>query len=97
MTFAALAAAGCALAVAVCAARSEAQECRLALVLALDVSSSVDPSEYDLQRRGLAEALTDPEVVRQFINGGPVAIYAFEWAGPSVQAPMLPGWPSGRP
>ena len=38
-----------------------AEGCRLALVLALDVSSSVDEVEYDLQRLGLAAALDAPD------------------------------------
>ncbi len=36
--------------------------CRQALVLALDVSGSVDHKEYHLQLAGLADALVDPEV-----------------------------------
>ncbi|MEM7520503.1 MAG: DUF1194 domain-containing protein, partial [Pseudomonadota bacterium] len=40
--------------------------CRLALLLALDVSSSGDPSEDALQRGGLAKALAAPEVVEAF-------------------------------
>lgn len=71
---------------------SAAQDCRLALVLALDVSSSVDASEDRLQRQGLARALMAPEVVLAFMAGGPVALYAFEWAGQDSQVPILPGW-----
>ncbi|MEL6211423.1 MAG: aminotransferase class I/II-fold pyridoxal phosphate-dependent enzyme [Pseudomonadota bacterium] len=40
-----------------------AAACRLALLLALDVSSSVDAREDQLQRGGLAAALVAPEVV----------------------------------
>ena len=69
-----------------------AQDCRLALVLALDVSSSVDTREDRLQREGLAHALTSPEVVRAFLAGDPVALYAFQWSGPASQVPLLPGW-----
>ena len=69
-----------------------AEDCRLALVLALDVSSSVDESEYHLQREGLARALVAPEVVRGFLVGDPVALYIFEWSSPSTQAPLPPGW-----
>lgn len=66
--------------------------CRLALVLALDVSSSVDAQEHMLQREGLARALVDPEVVGLFLSDEPVAVYVFEWASPSMQKPLLPGW-----
>lgn len=69
-----------------------AGECRLALVLALDVSTSVDEPEEQLQREGLAHALTSPEVVRAFLAGDPVALYIFQWSGVASQAPMLPGW-----
>lgn len=57
--------------------------CRLALVLALDVSASVDAVEYDLQRRGLAAALDAPEVRQAILQGAPgdVALSVFEWSG----------------
>ena len=68
------------------------EDCRLALVLALDVSSSMDAAEHQLQRHGLAKALLAPEVVRAFLTQDPVALYVFEWSGPSTQAPFPPGW-----
>ena len=74
------------------AGTAQAQECRLALVLALDVSSSVDASEDRLQREGLARALMAPTVREAFLAGDPVAIAAFEWSGEYSQAPILPGW-----
>lgn len=56
--------------------------CRLALVLALDVSSSVDKGEYALQKGGLAAALIAPDVVRAFLaSPAPVALTIFEWSG----------------
>ena len=56
--------------------------CRLALLLALDVSSSVDEREYLLQRNGLASALIAPEVVEAFLaSPQPVALAADEWSG----------------
>lgn len=68
-----------------------AGDCRLALVLGLDVSSSVDAAEDQLQREGLAQALLAPEVARAFLTGDPVALYVFQWSGPSTQASILPG------
>ena len=47
-----------------------AEGCRLALVLALDVSASVDGNEDRLQREGLARAPVSPEVVQAFLEGG---------------------------
>jgi hypothetical protein len=69
-----------------------AQNCRLALVLALDVSTSVDAAEDQLQRNGLASALLAPEVVRAFLTGEPVALFVFEWSSPSYQMELTPGW-----
>ena len=69
-----------------------ANDCRLALVLALDVSASVDSHEDRLQREGLARALVAPEVVRAFLAGAPVALYVFEWSGPLHQVTFPPGW-----
>ena len=65
-------------------------ECRLALVLALDVSSSVDAAEDALQRGGLAAALIAPEVQRAFFaSPDPVALAAFEWSGRHNQSDLL--------
>lgn len=63
---------------------AEAQErCRLALALGLDVSSSVDGVEYDLQRVGLAGALNAEEVRHAILNDGQgyVALAVYEWSG----------------
>lgn len=74
--------------VAVFARVPSAQPVDLALVLAVDTSGSVDPLEFDLQRRGYAEALTHPEVLRAIKSGanGAVAVALFEWSGPSLQS-----------
>lgn len=69
-----------------------ALDCRLALVLAIDVSGSVGAVEDRLQRGGLAAALLAPEVERAFLEGGPVALYVFEWAGEASQVALLAGW-----
>ena len=65
------------------ASAAQAQPCRLALALALDVSSSVDDLEYDLQRVGLAGALDAPEVRHAILSGhqGDVALAVYEWSG----------------
>lgn len=74
------------------AAPAKGGECRLALVLALDVSESVDATEDRLQRHGLARALLAPEVARAFLLGEPVALFVFEWASPPYQADVTPTW-----
>lgn len=68
----------------------QAQNCRLALVLALDVSSSVNESEYLLQTEGLAGALEDEDVQNAILLGaGKVALSVFEWSGRREQAEVL--------
>ena len=53
------------------------------LVLALDVSSSVNAAEYALQRNGLAAALLAPEVRHAILTRatGWVALAVYEWSG----------------
>ncbi len=61
---------------------ASAEQCRLALLLALDVSSSVDAAEDTLQRQGLVAALTAPEVRAAFFaTDDPVALAVYEWSG----------------
>lgn len=64
-------------------ASAQAATCRLALVLALDVSSSVDAREYDLQRLGLAAALDSEDIRHAVLRGAPgyVALAVYEWSG----------------
>ncbi|MEM7520504.1 MAG: DUF1194 domain-containing protein [Pseudomonadota bacterium] len=59
-----------------------AAECRLALLLGLDISSSVDAAEDALQRGGMVTALLAPEVQEAFFAvPAPVALAVFEWSG----------------
>mgnify|MGYP002780774479 CR=1 FL=1 len=83
---------GALLPLALLAAPAQAEGCRLALVLALDVSSSVDAEEDRLQREGLAAAMLAPAVARAFLQGEPVALFAFEWSGRNAQVPLWDGW-----
>lgn len=63
-------------------AASAQSNCRMALALGLDVSSSVDAAEYDLQRIGLAAALDAPQVRQAILDGpGYVALAVYEWSG----------------
>ena len=74
-----------------CALADPAEACRLALVLAIDVSSSVDASEDQLQRAGLAAALIAPDVQAAFFaSPDPVALFIFEWSGRYNQNEILP-------
>ncbi|WP_170788898.1 DUF1194 domain-containing protein [Ruegeria lacuscaerulensis] len=67
-----------------------AETCRLALALAMDISTSVDASEDTLQRQGLAAALVAPEVTEAFFSSPmPVALTVYEWSGRSTQRVIL--------
>ena len=70
--------------------------CDTALVLAMDVSNSVDEAEYRLQVDGLADALTDP-VVAEAVLSGQVAIAVLQWSDSRQQVVTQP-WvqPRGR-
>ena len=64
----------------------------LELVLAVDISGSMDQAEQMVQRRGYVEAFTHPEVVGAIRSGpyGRIAVTYVEWAGPTSQASVLP-------
>ena len=69
-------------AAALCVPALAQADCSLALLLALDVSSSVDAEEYDLQRNGVAMALDDADVRNALLaSGRPVALAVYEWSG----------------
>jgi hypothetical protein len=77
-------------ALALWAGAAQAVECRLALLLALDVSSSVDAAEDQLQRGGLVSALISPEVQEAFFAADqPVALAVYEWSGRYNQEVLL--------
>ena len=68
--------------VAATSARADEGQVDLLLVLAADVSRSVDEREFRLQREGFAAAMVDPRVV-QAMTGGPtgrIAVAFVEWA-----------------
>lgn len=66
--------------------------CRQALVLALDVSGSVNAQEYQQQVNGLADALDSPEVRHLILFGAdaPVALAVFEWSSRNHQLMIQP-------
>lgn len=63
--------------------------CETALLLAIDVSGSIDAGDYRLQTDGLASALQDPEVAEALVRGQ-VALAVVQWSGTSEQALVLP-------
>jgi hypothetical protein len=56
----------------------------VALVLTVDASGSIDPPEFQLQKEGIAGAVTDPEVLSTIQSGrnGRIAIAYVEWGAP---------------
>lgn len=66
-----------------------ADACDTALVLAIDVSNSIDPAEYRLQTDGMADALRDPDIIAAMIEGE-VAIAVVQWSGADKQALSIP-------
>jgi hypothetical protein len=62
------------------------------LVLAVDVSYSMDPDEQALQREGYIAAITSPEFMRALRQGmhAKVAMTYFEWAGSHHQQIIVP-------
>jgi hypothetical protein len=53
------------------------------LVIATDVSHSIDQEEAQLQRQGIADLFLDPEVVKAIQSGplGAIAVAMLDWAG----------------
>lgn len=65
----------------------------LELVLAVDVSGSVDEEEAKLQRAGYIDALLNPKVIGAIRSGplGRIAVAYMEWAGDHYQRVTV-GW-----
>jgi hypothetical protein len=65
----------------------------LQLVLAADVSRSVDDGEFQLQRHGYATAFQDPRVLRAIRSGQhrKIAVCYVEWSGPESLA-VIADW-----
>ncbi|MEL6992906.1 MAG: DUF1194 domain-containing protein, partial [Pseudomonadota bacterium] len=68
-------------------------QCRQALALGLDVSGSVDASEYRLQMDGVARALLDDAVADAFLMmpDAHVRLMVFEWSARLHQRQIV-GW-----
>lgn len=68
-------------------AAAERQPVDLELVLAVDVSGSIDAEEMKLQRDGYVAALIHPDVVSAITRGvlGRIALAYVEWAGHEVR------------
>lgn len=72
-------------------ANPEGEEVDVALVLAVDISYSMDIEEQKLQKEGYVQALRSQEVLNAIANGmtGKIAIAYFEWADSHDQRMVL--------
>ncbi len=73
------------------AARADEGQVDLLLVLAADVSRSVDEREFKLQREGFAAAMVDPRVLRAMTSGatGRIALIFIEWGSEFEQKVVI--------
>jgi hypothetical protein len=64
----------------------------VAIVLAVDVSRSIDEDEARLQREGYRRAVSDPRIVAAIRSGmiGAIALAYVEWAGIEYQRLVIP-------
>ncbi|MEO1640136.1 MAG: DUF1194 domain-containing protein [Pseudomonadota bacterium] len=67
---------------------SPAAACEVALMLAVDVSGSVDPDEYRTQMDGLADALTDRSITGALV-GGQSKLALMQWTGKGRQRVVI--------
>ena len=72
---------------------ARAEQVDLELILAVDVSGSIDSQEARLQRQGYVQALSHPRVIRAITSGdrGRIALTYVEWAGAHYQRTVV-GW-----
>src|SRR3954469_25492440 len=70
---------------------SAAEDVDLLLVLAADVSRSVDQPKFQLQREGYAAAVSDKRVLEAITAGrnGRIAVAFVEWSGVSSQKVLI--------
>ena len=68
-------------------AKDGTHEVDVELVLAVDISYSMDPEEQALQREGYMQAITSPEIIAAIKKGvnGKIAVTYVEWAGATSQ------------
>jgi hypothetical protein len=64
-------------------AQARPRQVALELVLAMDTSSSVDASEFELQRQGMVAAFRHPDVVEAIerCGGEDIAVATVQWSG----------------
>ena len=78
-------------AILVPAAARAAEDVDLLLVLAVDVSRSIDATKFQLQREGYAAAVADPHVLDAIRTGrtGRIGLTFVEWSGVGAQKVVI--------
>src|ERR1700751_1653647 len=73
------------------AAARAAEDVDLLLVLAVDVSRSIDAGKFQLQREGYAAAIADPRVLDAIRSGrsGRIGLTFVEWSGVGAQKVVI--------
>ena len=67
------------------------QQVDLKLVLAVDVSGSIDSEEFQLEREGTADAFADPEVLKAIQGGslGKIAVAMLDFSSPQFDKVVI--------
>lgn len=75
-----------------CAAQNAGTPVDVELLLAVDVSGSMDAEEHAVQREGYLQAIVHPEFIGAVTAGfhGRIALSYMEWAGPRSQVIVVP-------
>ena len=71
---------------------AHAEQVDLQLVLAVDVSGSIDSEEYQMQHEGYADAFTSQQVIDAILTGDKqqIAVTYVEWSGQGHQRQLVP-------
>jgi hypothetical protein len=80
------------LALALAAANASAVQVNIELSLLVDISGSIDTTEFNLQRQGYANAFSNPTFFSSVIGAGhSIAVNYIEWSGAGQQQQLV-GW-----
>lgn len=66
----------------------------LELLLAIDISSSVDDNQFELQKQGVTQAFIDDDLVRAITSlpRGRIAVAVMLWSGSTDSRPVVVPW-----
>lgn len=74
--------------------QARSDEVDLELLLAIDISSSVDDRQFDLQKQGVVEAFRDGELIDAIVSlpRGRIAVAVMLWSGSTDSRPLVVPW-----